>query len=192
MLRRVVTECLRRQGRGQGWGRGEAGRPLARAGGAEGPAAAWWESAFAWPAPLAGGQGRQQQVRHLAAGRLLSRKLRREHELRSEREESERRRRPRDAEDAGAVPGAPAGLQLGKAPSPATAVRKGLRVGLIGAPNAGKSMLTNVLLGRKITAVSGKVNTTTNQTYGVLTESDTQLTIFDTPGVVDSNHMYHK
>ena len=48
---------------------------------------------------------------------------------------------------------------------------KGLRVGLIGAPNAGKSALTNVLLGRKVTAVSGKVNTTTSQTFGVVTST---------------------
>ena len=68
--------------------------------------------------------------------------------------------------------------------------RKGLRVGLIGAPNAGKSMLTNCLLGRKITAVSSKVNTTTSQTFGVLTSENIQLTIFDTPGVVD--HLHYK
>ena len=79
---------------------------------------------------------------------------------------------------------------------------KGLRVGLIGAPNAGKSVLTNVLLGRKVTAVSGKVNTTTSQTFGVVTSTRiaghlqvnecspevTRLMIFDTPGVVDHKH----
>ena len=85
---------------------------------------------------------------------------------------------------------------------------------MIGAPNAGKSALTNVLLGRKVTAVSGKVNTTTSQTFGVVTstriaghlqvnESEqepseeksnecspevTRLMIFDTPGVVDHKH----
>ena len=42
---------------------------------------------------------------------------------------------------------------------------------MIGAPNAGKSALTNVLLGRKVTAVSGKVNTTTSQTFGVVTST---------------------
>jgi len=69
-------------------------------------------------------------------------------------------------------------------------------VSLIGAPNAGKSLLTNVLLGRKVTAVSSKVNTTTSQTFGVLTEAaggegakvETRLMIFDTPGVVDHKH----
>lgn len=86
---------------------------------------------------------------------------------------------------------------------------------MIGAPNAGKSALTNVLLGRKVTAVSGKVNTTTSQTFGVVTsrrvaghlqvneseqerseeksnecspEVTTRLMIFDTPGVVDHKH----
>ena len=187
MLRRVVAECLRRQGRGQGCGEA-ARRPLSLATAA---AAAAGRTGAGSP----GAAGFLQQVRLLAAGRYLSRKLRREHDQRTEREESERRRRRRDdnanASAANEVPGAAAaGLDLGKAP--AAAPRKGLRVGLIGAPNAGKSMLTNVLLGRKITAVSGKVNTTTSQTYGVLTESDAQLTIFDTPGVVDSNHMYYR
>jgi GTP-binding protein Era len=51
-------------------------------------------------------------------------------------------------------------------------------------------MLTNCLLGRKITAVSAKVNTTTSQTFGVLTSKNIQLTVFDTPGVVD--HLHYK
>ena len=109
-------------------------------------------------------------------GTYLSRKLRREAEKKGtqqqqedvEEEEEVDIERQHDQQDVGET--------------------KGLRVGLIGAPNAGKSMLTNVLLGRKITAVSNKVNTTTSQTFGVLTSRNIQLTIFDTPGVVDHLH----
>uniref|UniRef100_A0A8B9H3Y2 GTPase Era, mitochondrial n=1 Tax=Astyanax mexicanus TaxID=7994 RepID=A0A8B9H3Y2_ASTMX len=50
-----------------------------------------------------------------------------------------------------------------------------LRVAVIGAPNAGKSTLTNQLLGRKLFAVSKKVHTTRSRALGVLTEDDTQI-----------------
>ncbi|XP_032072638.1 GTPase Era, mitochondrial isoform X2 [Thamnophis elegans] len=60
---------------------------------------------------------------------------------------------------------------------------KVLRVAIIGAPNAGKSTLSNQLLGRKILAVSRKVHTTRCNAQGVLTVEDTQLIILDTPGL---------
>uniref|UniRef100_A0A4W5NAK3 GTPase Era, mitochondrial n=1 Tax=Hucho hucho TaxID=62062 RepID=A0A4W5NAK3_9TELE len=52
---------------------------------------------------------------------------------------------------------------------------KVLRVAIIGAPNAGKSTLSNQLLGRKVFAVSKKVHTTRSRALGVLTEDDTQI-----------------
>uniref|UniRef100_A0A3B1KIB6 GTPase Era, mitochondrial n=1 Tax=Astyanax mexicanus TaxID=7994 RepID=A0A3B1KIB6_ASTMX len=58
-----------------------------------------------------------------------------------------------------------------------------LRVAVIGAPNAGKSTLTNQLLGRKLFAVSKKVHTTRSRALGVLTEDDTQIILLDTPGL---------
>lgn len=60
---------------------------------------------------------------------------------------------------------------------------KVLRVAIIGAPNAGKSTLSNTLLGRKVFPVSSKVHTTRCKAYGVITEDDTQLIILDTPGL---------
>uniref|UniRef100_A0A8C2X4I1 GTPase Era, mitochondrial n=1 Tax=Cyclopterus lumpus TaxID=8103 RepID=A0A8C2X4I1_CYCLU len=60
---------------------------------------------------------------------------------------------------------------------------KVLKVALIGAPNAGKSTLTNQLLGRKVFAVSKKVHTTRSRALGVLTEEDTQIILLDTPGL---------
>ncbi|XP_015239128.1 PREDICTED: GTPase Era, mitochondrial [Cyprinodon variegatus] len=60
---------------------------------------------------------------------------------------------------------------------------KVLRVAIIGAPNAGKSTLSNQLLGRKVFAVSKKVHTTRSRALGVLTETDTQIILLDTPGL---------
>ncbi|XP_074119809.1 GTPase Era, mitochondrial [Sminthopsis crassicaudata] len=59
-----------------------------------------------------------------------------------------------------------------------------LRVVILGAPNAGKSTLSNQLLGRKVFPVSKKVHTTRCRALGVLTEEDTQLVLLDTPGLI--------
>lgn len=60
---------------------------------------------------------------------------------------------------------------------------KVLKVAIIGSPNAGKSTLSNQLLGRKVFAVSKKVHTTRTRARGVLTEDDTQIILLDTPGL---------
>uniref|UniRef100_A0AAR2JU18 GTPase Era, mitochondrial n=1 Tax=Pygocentrus nattereri TaxID=42514 RepID=A0AAR2JU18_PYGNA len=60
---------------------------------------------------------------------------------------------------------------------------KTLRVAVIGAPNAGKSTLTNQLLGRKLFAVSQKVHTTRSRALGVITMDNTQIILLDTPGL---------
>ncbi|XP_032432478.1 GTPase Era, mitochondrial [Xiphophorus hellerii] len=60
---------------------------------------------------------------------------------------------------------------------------KVLKVAIIGAPNAGKSTLSNQLLGRKVFAVSKKVHTTRSRSLGVLTEASTQIILLDTPGL---------
>ncbi|MBN3308367.1 ERAL1 GTPase, partial [Amia calva] len=60
---------------------------------------------------------------------------------------------------------------------------KVLKVAIVGAPNAGKSTLSNQLLGRKVFAVSKKVHTTRSRAQGVITEEDTQLILLDTPGL---------
>ncbi|OMO80037.1 hypothetical protein CCACVL1_13195 [Corchorus capsularis] len=70
--------------------------------------------------------------------------------------------------------------------------QKSLSVGIIGAPNAGKSALTNFMVGTKVSAVSRKTNTTTHEVLGVMTKGDTQICFFDTPGLMvkSSGHLH--
>lgn len=56
-------------------------------------------------------------------------------------------------------------------------------IAIVGAPNAGKSTLTNALIGQKVSIVSSKVQTTRNSIRGILTEAQTQLILIDTPGI---------
>ncbi len=56
-------------------------------------------------------------------------------------------------------------------------------VTLVGRPNVGKSSLVNRILGRKVSIVSDKPQTTRHQVRGVLTRPDTQVVFVDTPGI---------
>ena len=53
---------------------------------------------------------------------------------------------------------------------------------LIGEPNAGKSTLTNTLVGAKVSIVTHKVQTTRARIRGVAIEGDSQIGLVDTPG----------
>lgn len=56
-------------------------------------------------------------------------------------------------------------------------------VAIVGAPNAGKSTLTNALVGQKVAIVSPKVQTTRTRLMGIAIEGETQLMLVDTPGI---------
>jgi GTP-binding protein Era len=56
-------------------------------------------------------------------------------------------------------------------------------VAIIGAPNAGKSTLVNMLVGAKVTIVSHKVQTTRIKVRGIYVEGDSQVALIDTPGI---------
>lgn len=57
-------------------------------------------------------------------------------------------------------------------------------IAITGRPNAGKSSLTNLLVGEKISIVSEKPQTTRNRINGVLTRGETQFVFIDTPGML--------
>ena len=61
---------------------------------------------------------------------------------------------------------------------------------LLGAPNAGKSSLVNCLVGKNISAVSNKYNTTDEASKGIFTdvERKTQVALVDTPGVTKASN----
>jgi GTP-binding protein Era len=56
-------------------------------------------------------------------------------------------------------------------------------VSIIGAPNAGKSTLTNRLVGTKVSIVSHKVQTTRARIRGIMINGAAQVILVDTPGI---------
>ncbi|NRB34047.1 MAG: GTPase Era [Rhodobacteraceae bacterium] len=56
-------------------------------------------------------------------------------------------------------------------------------VALIGEPNAGKSTLTNAMVGAKVSIVTHKVQTTRARIRGVAIEGNSQIVFVDTPGL---------
>jgi GTP-binding protein Era len=71
---------------------------------------------------------------------------------------------------------------LQEEPKPKLNFRSGY-VALLGRPNAGKSTLLNKLVGEKIAAVSDKPQTTRFAIKGVISRSEGQIVLVDTPGV---------
>lgn len=56
-------------------------------------------------------------------------------------------------------------------------------VAIIGRPNVGKSTFLNYVLGKKVSIISPKPQTTRNKLQGIYTTEDMQIIFIDTPGI---------
>ncbi len=68
------------------------------------------------------------------------------------------------------------------APGPEASFRSGFAC-FVGRPNAGKSTLTNAMVGAKVAITSSRPQTTRHAVRGLVNRADSQLIVVDTPGL---------
>lgn len=65
-------------------------------------------------------------------------------------------------------------------------------VTIVGKPNAGKSTLLNRLVGERLAIVSPKPQSTRDRVVGILSDADSQIVLFDTPGLLEPRYALHR
>ena len=65
-------------------------------------------------------------------------------------------------------------------------------VTVVGKPNAGKSTFLNRVVGQKLSIVSPKPQSTRDRIVGIVTDDDTQMIVFDTPGLLNPKYALHR
>ena len=65
-------------------------------------------------------------------------------------------------------------------------------ISIVGRSNVGKSTIINNIVGKKISIISNKINTTRNKILGIKTYKDHQVVFVDTPGLYsDNKNLFH-
>jgi len=65
-------------------------------------------------------------------------------------------------------------------------------VSIIGKPNAGKSTLVNRLIGKKLSIITPKAQTTRHRIFGIDTGKNYQIIYSDTPGLIRPKYQLHQ
>ena len=65
-------------------------------------------------------------------------------------------------------------------------------VNIIGNPNVGKSTLTNLFVGEKLSIITHKAQTTRHRILGIVNSENYQMVISDTPGILKPAHKLHE
>ncbi len=61
-------------------------------------------------------------------------------------------------------------------------------IGILGYPNAGKSSISNVLVGERISIINRKAQTTRHSIYGMVNGDNYQMVFCDTPGILEPKY----
>jgi GTP-binding protein Era len=65
-------------------------------------------------------------------------------------------------------------------------------VNIIGKPNAGKSTLSNALVGEQLSIITPKASTTRHRILGIINTDDYQIVLSDTPGIIEPAYKLHE